>query len=310
VADSRPRVSVIIPTKDRPQLLEQALASAAALRGDDLDLELIVADNGSVADIEAIARCYGAKFTVTLTPGPSAARNAGLAVATGEFVAFLDDDDLWTRKHIRSHLTFLSQHQDFAAVVSQVVRTDMEGNPTSEPYPDRMPADGRLFKQFLLNWHQIGALVARTEVIQALGGFDEALPAGEDWDLFLRLAISQKIGFVPVPTVLFRARPAANPREDDVTRFRAGVNARVFRKNVWRAKFKAPAPHIVVIAYLRYLGLYAGYLMGNSSVYLEQGNKPQARRAVLSAFRTSPIYVLGCLTLRRYWRRVILQALF
>src|SRR5436305_3806136 len=104
-----------------------------ALSGPDLDLEVIVADNGSSCDIQGLAESMGARFTQTLTVGPSASRNAGMAVATGEYIAFLDDDDLWTSEHLRPHLAFLAQHPDFDAVVSQVTRTDMDCRPTSDP---------------------------------------------------------------------------------------------------------------------------------------------------------------------------------
>src|SRR5947209_8097109 len=89
------RVSVIVPTKDRSGLLRQALASVRALEGPDLAIELIVADNGSTDDTAAVAHEFGARLVRTLTPGAAAARNAGLRVATGEYLAFLDDDDVW-----------------------------------------------------------------------------------------------------------------------------------------------------------------------------------------------------------------------
>jgi glycosyltransferase involved in cell wall biosynthesis len=278
-----------------------------ALRGPDLDLEVIVADNGSSCDIESLAGSFDARFTQTAIVGPSASRNAGVAIATGEYIAFLDDDDLWTADHLRPHLAFLARHPEFDAVVSQVIRTDMECHPTSEPYPISLPADGKIFGNLLQQWLQIGALVARTSTIRDLGGFDEALPAGEDWDLMLRLAVAVKVGFVPVPTVLFRARPSGLVSEDRINAFRAGINARVFRRNVMRAGSQRPPLLTVLNAYKRYLGLYASYLMGNCQVHLQNGNKKNARRALLWAFRVSPLHVMGYFALRPYWRRTMLH---
>src|SRR6185436_5574152 len=89
------RVSVVIPTRNRSRLLAEALQSVQAIAGPDLELEILVCDNGSTDDTADVARSFGARVLQATTPGPSATRNVGIRAATGEFLAFLDDDDLW-----------------------------------------------------------------------------------------------------------------------------------------------------------------------------------------------------------------------
>ena len=101
------KVSVIVPTCDRPALLRQALKSIRALEGPDLTFEILVGDNGSVPETAAVADEFGAIYLKTATRGASASRNVGLRAATGEYLAFLDDDDVWLAGNIRPHLKLL-----------------------------------------------------------------------------------------------------------------------------------------------------------------------------------------------------------
>ena len=84
-APTRPVVSVVIPTKNRAELLRSALASVRALEGPDLEFEIIVADNGSTDHTAAVASDAGARLVFAATPGAAAARNAGMRQAARPF---------------------------------------------------------------------------------------------------------------------------------------------------------------------------------------------------------------------------------
>src|SRR5713226_3489906 len=107
------RVSVIIPTKNRSHLLAEALASVLGEATRRVRLEAIVADNGSLDDTKEIAKEFGVRHIEVSKPGAAATRNAGLRVATGEYIAFLDDDDVWLPGHLGLQLDFLSAHREF-----------------------------------------------------------------------------------------------------------------------------------------------------------------------------------------------------
>ena len=120
-------ISVIVPTRNRCDLLAEALASVRAIERPDLELDLIVADNGSSDLTPDVARRYGARLVQTFVPGAAAARNAGLKAAKGEFIAFLDDDDVWLAGHLRPQLDVMEQNPDLAGVIGQVaVAVDRE----------------------------------------------------------------------------------------------------------------------------------------------------------------------------------------
>src|ERR1700726_2025344 len=104
---SRRYISVIVPTYNRPVLLGEAVASIRALEGPDLQFEILVCDNGQARETQSIADHYVAKYIPVPIKGASAARNAGLLAATGEFIAFLDDDDVWLKDHLRGHIELL-----------------------------------------------------------------------------------------------------------------------------------------------------------------------------------------------------------
>src|SRR5436309_3092403 len=87
---SAPLVSVVIPTRDRQRLLRQALDSVMAQASAPIRLQVIIADNGLEPGVARIAQEYGAEYVATTAVGPGAVRNAGLRLARGDYVAFLD----------------------------------------------------------------------------------------------------------------------------------------------------------------------------------------------------------------------------
>lgn len=302
-------VSVIIPTKNRSVMLRQALGSVQALEGVDLSLEVIVVDDDSSDDTAAVAHQFGAVLLRGATPGAAAMRNVGLMAATGEYVAFLDDDDVFTPQHIRPQLAALNAIPELAAVVGQRICTDAALRPVLPPIPQTLPANGHVFPAFLEQWPQLGTLVVRTSRWKSVGLFDVRYPGGEDWDWALRLAIRFRIGFVPVPCLLFRVRPVGSQTQDSATWGRVGVNRRVFWTNVWRSGAQRPSLKKTVRMYLHHRGFYADYFIRSAMAHLSRGDRGAALRALLLGLRTSPPHVAWALLRRPDLRDGIADAL-
>ena len=110
------RISVVVPTCNRPAFLREALASIRAHEADSVTFEILVGDNGDLPETRQVAEAYDAIHIPVSVRGAAAARNAGLSTATGEFVAFLDDDDVWTADHVRAHLAAFDAHPEIEAV--------------------------------------------------------------------------------------------------------------------------------------------------------------------------------------------------
>ncbi len=186
---SAPEATVVIPTHDRwPLLSRRALPSALAQK--DVELEVVVVDeassDGTTEGLEALddPRLRIVRHDVPRRlPG---ARNAGVAVAGGRWLAFLDDDDVWAPRKLRlqidaAHAASADWAYGRAVVVDGALRP-LEDDPFPAPEALEGLLDGG-------NWIPGGGsnVVVRAEEFHAAGGFDEALRFFEDWDLWLRL---------------------------------------------------------------------------------------------------------------------------
>ena len=182
------KVSLIIPTFDRPHLLPRAVESA--LRA-GRDVEVIVVDDAS-ADRTAnvCASLRGIKYVrLDRNQGVAGARNVGLLESTGEFVAFLDDDDLRLPDSLDHQLSLLEAVPDAGFVAGGVLLADQNCVPTGEVAFPRAES-GDLFWQVLeLNLHLLPAsVVVRKACFFEVGIFNRYLAGIDDWDMWTRIA--------------------------------------------------------------------------------------------------------------------------
>jgi glycosyltransferase involved in cell wall biosynthesis len=196
-------VSVIIPTRNRPERLAKALASVLGQTWPRLEA-IVVNDGGD--DVEAVVSRLdqGGRATyvrVGTTRERAAARNAGLRVARGEYVAYLDDDDWFEPDHVETLVAALEQSGRAVAYSdAQRVSERLENGAYVEtgrdvPYSFDFDAD-----QLLVGNHiPILCVMHRRDCLDAVGPFDEQLETHEDWELLLRL--SRRYPFVHVPQV-------------------------------------------------------------------------------------------------------------
>ncbi len=230
-------MSVIVPTRNRSELLKRAIASVATAAQRYPAVEVVVVDDGS--DVALDERSLTADSDVSVRvirrsrpAGPSAARNAGLDAASGDVVSFLDDDDTLHPHAFHETVAFLQQEgQAACSVWHAVVHPDGSSGTFRAP----VLAEART-----LRWFDViaapFACIDRTLAGAELR-FDESLPACEDWDLWLRLA--QR---APVPVL---ARPLYRYHQHAATRVtRTGTNAadgrRAFLAST-AARCRAPA---------------------------------------------------------------------
>lgn len=203
-----PSVSVVITTHNRQREVLRAIRSAA---GQTLPaLEIIVVDDASspaLNDAEVAAQSASPVRLIRhdQARGPAGARNAGIRAASGDWVAFLDDDDQFVPEKLARCLAALEQHPD-AAVLHHAAYIDMVNEHVG--YATRLePHDGGagLYRRLLVK-NIVGGtpmVLVRRKVLTAVGGFDEALPALEDYDLWLRLA-GAGVRFIALPQPLTR----------------------------------------------------------------------------------------------------------
>ncbi len=188
-----PVVSVVMPAYNAAPYIESAITSA--LRQTFADLEILVVDDGSADDTAAIvARVAARDPRVRLLRQPnrgvSAARNAALREARGQYFALFDSDDLWEPEFLAAQMTILEERSDVDIVTGNgwYLGGAKHGQP-ARPYPDHRPAPdlasiiGDETSVFIMS-------VVRRRVYTTIGQFDENLRTNEDYDYWLRAAIA------------------------------------------------------------------------------------------------------------------------
>ena len=194
-----PLISIVIPAYNAGAHIEAALRSIADQRG-TFETEILVVDDGSTDDTRARAESFAGVRVITQTnAGPSAARNRGVAESSGDLIAFLDADDLWTPEKLQIQLRLL-EAQPRAGLAfgdcrrfsggGERPRTLFEEAGLDEAFwggPD-LVADPYA-KLIALNFIPTGSVLLRRSCLEAAGGFDESMRRVEDLDLWLRLAL-------------------------------------------------------------------------------------------------------------------------
>lgn len=187
-----PEVSVVIATRNRWHLLS-AHGLPSALGQEDVELEVIVVDDFSTDETAArLAELEDARVRVVRHQTRrklAGAHNTGVAIARGEWLAFLDDDDLWSPRKLRAQLDAAAQVGADWVYSAAVVIDEHLRVLEADPFPD--PRD---LSRLLLQGNFVPGggsnVIARTELVRRVGGFDEDLVRFSDWDLWLRLVQS------------------------------------------------------------------------------------------------------------------------
>lgn len=198
-------VSVVMPTHDRADLLRRALDSVFLQTYPPM--EIIVVDDASedsraYAGVEALDPRI--RYVRNKRPlGPSGARNAGIYLASGELVAFLDDDDEWLPEKLEKQVREFLHDPEVGAVYCLCKWRDLD---TGAIYPHigTHYAQGWILPEQLVEDHTCGAptYVVRRDFLLSIGCFDTSLSGREDWDLTIRLAEQCKIAFVDEDLVI------------------------------------------------------------------------------------------------------------
>jgi len=198
-----PQVSVIIPTYNRAWCLREAVDSALGqgFRG----FELIVVDDGSSDETPQMLLGYGSALRMLRQDnrGVSAARNAGIAAARGELIAFLDSDDIWLPGKLARQVEFFRRHPE--ALICQTEELWVKNGCRVNPGRRHRKRGGMIFEPSLdLCLVSPSAVMLRRGLFDRVGIFDERLPACEDYDLWLRASCRFPVELIETPLIVKR----------------------------------------------------------------------------------------------------------
>jgi glycosyltransferase involved in cell wall biosynthesis len=183
-----PRVSIILPTCNRCAVLRRAVRSV--LDQTYTDYELIVVNDGSGDETASyLAAIASEKIRVVQsehTHGGGAARNKGIELASGNYCALIDDDDAWEPKKLEEQMSIIASHDPDLCHTGINVYS---AHDRLLKYVFKKPRYDNNLRSIMYD-NYIGttsSVMVRTVLVQEIGGFDPALPALQDWDLYLRL---------------------------------------------------------------------------------------------------------------------------
>jgi glycosyltransferase involved in cell wall biosynthesis len=207
-----PAVSIILPTYNRATLLPRAVTSA--LSQTCADFELIIVDDGSSDDTAAVVAAF-ADPRIVYVPrqhgGAAAAENAGLAVARGRLIGFLDDDDEWLPGKLAAQMAAFADESPETGVVYTGRWRLRGGRRSYGPSPRILRKNGAIHREIVLRTTFVPLVCAlvRRECFAEVGGFDEALPTSNDYDLWIRMSRRYRFRYLPEPLVLVHATPGS-----------------------------------------------------------------------------------------------------
>jgi glycosyltransferase involved in cell wall biosynthesis len=269
-----PSVSVIIPVYNRVELICQALSSVRAQTF--RDFEVVVVDDGSTDSTAAVVKAHYPEVRLIQkeNAGVSAARNRGIQEARGEWIAFLDSDDVWLPHKLSRQVAFLELHPDidllYARMWSYTVGREHERQ--------LEPKSVSLTFEDLLNGHNsvtTSTVMVRRRVFDVVGMFNEGLPAVEDHELWIRIAERFKLGFLDEVVAEYR-RHALSTTAEPVRLHEGYRRFYVWLIETYGDRLESRREKEKLLARFE-------YLCGASA--LKRGNRARARKLVGQALR-------------------------
>ena len=198
-------ISIILPAYNAERTILKTIESVQKQTVSDVEL-IVINDGSNDHTLEVLDTVKDARMKIFSyqNGGVSVARNRGIAHAKGNFIAFLDTDDLWTSDKLEMQLAALQQHPDAGVAYSWTHFMDEEGK--SFHADKHITFEGNVYADLLAeNFLFSGSNpLIRRQALESVGEFDPAVIPAEDWDFYLRLAARWPFVVVPLPQILYR----------------------------------------------------------------------------------------------------------
>jgi hypothetical protein len=296
------KVSLIIPTFNRPHLLPRAVESAR-LAGREVEI-IVVDDASSDGTASVCAGLPGIKYVrLDRNQGVAGARNVGLLESRGDFIAFLDDDDLRLPGSLDYQVSLLAAHPEAGFVAGGVMLADQDCVPTGEVAVPRGESGDLFWKVLALDVHLIpDSVVVRKESFLKVGVFNSRLAGIDDWDMWTRIAEVCPVLVDPAPVCVYRvASPTSGQGSSALGQhLLAAVKHQAHLFSLPRARDASPAQRRVVRHVTR--RRVADTLSWRAAEALPRGAVRFAASNFAIALRLSPWWAARPTHLRVLWR--------
>jgi len=208
-------VSVVIPAYNSARYIAQTIESV--LKQSYRPFEIIVVDDGSTDDTRSVLEKYRdwIIYIHQENAGEPAARNTGIRQARGDFIAFLDADDLWLPDKLKFQMDYFEKHPEVALVYSDMKLFDETGivHQSVKEWLGMSPPCGYIFPElFTETLFGSGTVFFRKACVDQVGFFDESFLVGSDYEMWLRMARHFEFGYVDKPLLMYRHHPTMATR--------------------------------------------------------------------------------------------------
>jgi len=308
-----PKISVVIPTYNRAQLLSECLESVAVQSFRDFEIVLI--DDGSTDNTADIASTFHVRYFWQPNRGPVAAFNKGIELSTGEYISILGSDDSLLEQALYRGMQVLDKHPEVGFSYGQAYLTDEKGSIFGLERPRYKSSYVRSgveeIRDILVFGHHIigSTVMIRRSCLKDVGVFALAFGSGsEDVDLWVRLAKKYATAYIAEPLAKFRFHPQKFSHERSLKEWESS-NSAILESIFDDAELGPVFHHLRPIAYFRLYCNMAG-------VAYDRGQMRIARAYLFTALRTHPGALFGSLgfnwvsRLAKTWlpRRILAQA--
>jgi glycosyltransferase involved in cell wall biosynthesis len=207
-------IDVVIPVWNRARIVGHAIDSVLSQEiPPDWIVKVIVVDDASTDDLAAVLRPYGPRVVCirqARNGGAAAARNRGIGAADGDYIAFLDSDDIWLPGKLAAQVAFMRDHQLAASCTAYVLTRPDRPDIISPRYPTgRLGTSDFVWGCFVSPG---STLMCERQIFQDIGVYDAAFPRLEDWDLLMRFVRTRDLGFLAEPLARIEASRHADAK--------------------------------------------------------------------------------------------------
>lgn len=281
-SEARPLLSVVIPTYNRADYI--ALTIESVLQQTYDNIELIVIDDGSTDNTAAVVQAFAPKVRYVWQQNAErgASRNHGLRLASGDYIAFLDSDDLWLPDKAAAGIAYLEARPAVGLLCTDAIEIDGEGR--ERRILRARGFSGKVTGKLLQNNFVIMPThIARTSVVRQVGGFREEreLSGSEDWEMWVRLSLVADIAYVPEVTAKYRVHTANTMSSAAGMQRSMGRAARLFRES------EQLAPHARSLRKMD-----ANVALVNAINYCSQRDRKRSLELLAQAFGSDPKTIL------------------
>ncbi|MBW4520389.1 MAG: glycosyltransferase [Scytolyngbya sp. HA4215-MV1] len=200
-----PSVSIVVPAYNAERTILETIRSIQAQTFSDFEL-IVINDGSTDQTLQRLDTVEDTRLKVFSyeNGGLPVARNRGIQRSTGEFISFIDADDLWTPDKLELQLKALQEHPDAGVAYSWTAFIDEQS--TVFHYNDPIWYEGNVYHDLLLKCFIANGsnILVRQECVKAVGEFDPSLRSTEDWEYYLRLASQYPFVLVPKHQILYR----------------------------------------------------------------------------------------------------------